>query len=80
MALAQDKKDHFTAGFLISLVVSYMFNPAWGVIAAFCAGWIKEELDSLFPETHTYDPKDAKYTYLGGIAGAAVIIIYLVSI
>jgi len=73
MTIAQDKKDHFTAGFLIAVTVGYFFNPIWGALAAFVAGWVKEKLDKRFPAEHTYDPKDAKFTMWGGVLGAIFI-------
>ena len=72
-----DKRKHFIAGFIISLVVG-IFNPLLGLFAGSVAAFIKEWWDS---KGHgTVELYDIIFTILGALSGCpfAIIINHLI--
>lgn len=65
-----DKKLHFIAGLLISLIVSIAVNPTCGLLISMVAGVVKEIKDYL--DYGGPDVIDCLATWLGGLICYAV--------
>lgn len=69
--MATDKKLHFAAGLLISVLVSFaLHNPLYGLSAAAFAGAMKELRD--WCVYRGIDEKDMVVTWLGGLLGCLI--------
>lgn len=53
------------------LVSLFFLGVALGTLASYAAGWVKEYwYDARHPDTHTVDPLDLRYTWMGGVLGS----------
>ena len=71
--MQQDKKIHIGAGFLIALVVGFIFGSETGLMAALIAGIAKEVWD--YFGHGTCELNDFLATLQGGIAGFILLLI-----
>jgi hypothetical protein len=69
-----DKRLHFIAGMLISLIVSIAINPTCGLITSAVAGVAKEVKDYL--DYGGPDVLDCLATWLGGGIGYAIMMLF----
>ena len=65
--MAYDKKLHILAGFLISLIIGYLFNPIIGLQLSLLAGIGKEIYD--YCDHGGFDVFDMLATWCGGVVG-----------
>lgn len=71
MNIPLDKRLHFAAGIVITIVVSYLLhNPIYGLAAGLFAGLMKELRDWCI--YRGFDYKDMLATWIGGLAGFAI--------
>ncbi len=70
MKIPQDKKLHFGAGLVISLLYGYLMNPLTGIATAVLAGIAKECYD--YVDYGEFDFMDCLATWVGGVAGYIV--------
>lgn len=83
--LTIDKLHHFIAGFVIALIVTFVFqNPMVGLFATLLGAVGKEIYDALvnwlrarkgLPKNHDVDPMDFAFTVYGGMIA---LIIYMI--
>jgi uncharacterized membrane protein len=66
-----DKTLHFIAGFIIAVVISFIYNPWAGAIVATLAGIGKEIYDYFYGGTTEWD--DFLVTMQGGCFGAVLV-------
>ena len=72
--MAYDKKLHFAAGLLISVLVGYgLHNPGLGLAVAVFAGVMKEVRDWCI--CRGFDENDMVVTWLGGLLGCIVMLL-----
>ena len=67
--MAQDKKLHLIAGFLIAAIAGVIFTPACGLALATAAGVAKEAYD--YFDYGLFDAQDMLFTWGGGVLGYA---------
>jgi len=65
--MAFDKRLHFAAGLIISVIIGYYSSPEWGLFAAMFAGLMKELRD--WGCYRGFDWRDMMATWLGGLLG-----------
>lgn len=65
--MAKDKKLHILAGFLISLIIGYLFTPLIGLQLSVLAGICKEIRD--YFDYGGFDIVDMLATWCGGALG-----------
>lgn len=89
MYMAGDKANHFAWGVISSALVTtiiavlYLFGifftywwlPAVAVVTPLVIGWGKEKYDARHDAFHTYDPKDALFTAMGGLPLAFFLVV-----
>lgn len=72
--MAHDKKLHFAAGFIISVIVGIILkHPLYGLSAAAFAGIMKEVRD--WCVYRGFDEIDMVATWLGGLVGCIVMML-----
>lgn len=73
MRVGKDKIKHFLGGLAISILVTFVFTPMWGLIAAVIAGASKEAYDKASGKGKV-EWLDFWATVAGGILGYIILI------
>lgn len=82
-----DKKDHFTGGMLLAMVVmnilvamqlSWVWASVGSVVFVCIVGYLKEMWDSEHSDNHTEDVKDFFATSVGGIVSTLFMSVLLI--
>lgn len=72
--MAYDKRLHFAAGLLISVIAgSALRSPMYGLAAAMVAGVVKELRD--WCAYRGFDDRDMLVTWLGGLVGCILLLL-----
>ena len=72
--MAYDKRLHFAAGLLISVIAGFALrSPMYGLAAAMVAGVVKELRD--WCVYRGFDDRDMLVTWLGGLVGCILLLL-----